>query len=64
MKRLLLALIVAGAVVGIPVYAHHSFEAQYFEEQTLSIEGELVEGVNELPGQGVPLLEQEGWLRQ
>lgn len=43
MKRLLLALIVAGAVVGIPVYAHHSFEAQYFEEQTLSIEGELVE---------------------
>ncbi len=24
----------------------------------------LIEGVNELPGQGVPLLEQEGWLRQ
>ena len=24
----------------------------------------LYEGVNELPGQGVPLLEQEGWLRQ
>src|SRR6267142_31131 len=23
----------------------------------------LIEGVNELPGQGVPLLEQEGWLR-
>jgi len=22
------------------------------------------EAVNELPGQGVPLLEQEGWLRQ
>ncbi len=43
MRRLLLALIVAGALVGIPVYAHHSFAAQYFEEQTLSIEGELVE---------------------
>src|SRR5258707_1374322 len=60
MKRLLLALIVAGALVGIPVYAHHSFAAQYFEEQTLSIEGELVEGVNELPGQGIPLLFLEG----
>jgi len=24
----------------------------------------VYEGVNELPGQGVPLLEQEGWLRQ
>jgi len=24
----------------------------------------LYEGVNELSGQGVPLLEQEGWLRQ
>jgi len=41
-KRLLLALVVAGSL-GIPVYAHHSFAAQYFEDQTISIEGELVE---------------------
>lgn len=43
MKRLLLALIIAGSVIGMPAYAHHSFAAQYFEDQTMSIEGELVE---------------------
>ena len=42
MKRLLLILALA-AVAGIPVYAHHSFAAYYFEERTVSIQGELVE---------------------
>ena len=43
MKRLLLALVVAGSLAGIPIYAHHSFAAQYFEDQTVSIEGTVVE---------------------
>jgi hypothetical protein len=29
-------------VAGVPAYAHHSFPAFYFEDQTVSIEGALV----------------------
>ncbi len=42
-KRLTLMLILAACVAGIPVYAHHSFAAHYFEDQRVTIEGELVE---------------------
>jgi hypothetical protein len=38
------ALGVAGAFVGaLPVYGHHAFAIYYFEEQMISIEGEIVE---------------------
>jgi len=44
MNRAVLALAVAGAfVVGVPAYAHHSFAATYFEDKTLTIEGNVVE---------------------
>lgn len=43
MKRLLLVLGLGLLAVGIPVYAHHSFAVHYFEEQSISIQGELVE---------------------
>jgi hypothetical protein len=43
MKAAILSLIVAVVALCAPVSAHHSFPAHYFEEQTVSIEGELVE---------------------
>ena len=43
MKRTLLAgLVVAGLMAGV-ASAHHSFAATYFEDQTMTIEGELVQ---------------------
>jgi len=44
MKRLLVVLVVAAAaLVGSRAYAHHSFAATYLEDQTVTIEGELVQ---------------------
>src|ERR1700724_3613823 len=46
MKRTLLFLVVAAASVLSPqvkVYAHHSFAATYFEDQTVTVEGKLVQ---------------------
>ena len=45
MKRTLLVLLTAGValVAGSRVQAHHSFAATYFEDQTQSIEGNLVQ---------------------
>ena len=43
MKHFVFALAVAAFVAGIPLYAHHSFAAYYFEQQSISIEGELVD---------------------
>ncbi len=46
MKRTLLFLIVAAASVlstQTKMYAHHSFAATYFEDQTITIEGNLVQ---------------------
>ena len=44
MKRTMLVLLIAGValVAGSRVQAHHSFAATYFEDQTVSIEGNLV----------------------
>jgi hypothetical protein len=39
-KRLLIAVAICTAVA-VPLYAHHSFAAHYFESQIVSIEGEL-----------------------
>jgi hypothetical protein len=44
MKRLLVVVLVAGACsLGSQAYAHHSFAATYLEDQTVTIEGELVQ---------------------
>jgi len=44
MKRYLVVLLVAGAfVLGAQAYAHHSFAATYLEDQSVTVEGELVQ---------------------
>src|SRR5829696_3915893 len=45
MKRTMLVLLIAGValVAGSRVQAHHSFAATYLEDQTVSIEGDLVQ---------------------
>ena len=44
MKRyLVIGLVAAAALVGARAYAHHSFAATYLEDQTVSVEGELVQ---------------------
>ncbi len=44
MKRLLVVLLAAGAIViGTQAYAHHSFAATYLEDQSVTIEGDLVQ---------------------
>jgi hypothetical protein len=43
MKRALLAGAIWFAGAGIGTSAHHSFAAHYFEDQTISLEGQIVE---------------------
>ena len=44
MKRYLVVLLGVGAsIVGAQAYAHHSFAATYLEDQSVTIEGEMVQ---------------------
>ena len=43
MRRTLFALAIATLVAGIPAGAHHSFSRYYFEDQSISLEGEVQE---------------------
>jgi hypothetical protein len=44
MKRGLIVLLIAGAfALGAQAYAHHSFAATYLEDQTVTVEGDLVQ---------------------
>ena len=44
MKRLLVVwVVVMASVLGAQVYAHHTFEATYEEDEAVTIEGELVQ---------------------
>ena len=43
MTRTLLTLVIGTLVAGMPVFAHHSFSAYYFEEQSVTISGEVTE---------------------
>ena len=46
MKRSLCLLLLAGAVVyAVPLLAHHSFAATYFDDKTETVEGNLVQFV-------------------
>ena len=40
---MLFMLALAALVAGIPAYAHHSFATYYFESQSTSVRGEIVE---------------------
>ena len=42
-KSAVFAVVLGAVVAAVPAYAHHSFAAEYFEEQKVSVEGELVE---------------------
>jgi len=42
-KRALLTLLIGAVALGISTSAHHSFAASYLEEQSVSIEGDLVQ---------------------
>jgi hypothetical protein len=54
--------LVAGVVVGAPVFAHHSFAATYLEDQSVTIEGQLVQLLLRNPHSFVHLMvkEQDG----
>jgi hypothetical protein len=43
MPRLLTAFVLAAFFAGLPAQAHHSFSSFYFEDDSVSIEGELFE---------------------
>ena len=43
MRRILLTLALGTLAAGIPVYAHHSFAAFYFEDQSVTIQGAVTE---------------------
>ena len=43
MTRTLLTLVIGTLVAGMPVFAHHSFSSYYFEEQSVTISGEVTE---------------------
>jgi hypothetical protein len=43
MRRHILTLLVATALAGVSAAAHHSFAAYYYEERSVSIEGQVVE---------------------
>jgi len=45
----LLTLVIGTFVAGIPVFAHHSFAAYYYEEQSVTIEGQVKEFVYRNP---------------
>ena len=66
MKAALLTLVVGVAALRAPVVAHHSFAAHYFEEQTVSVEGELVEFEYRAPHAWVRLMapDEKGVLQQ
>jgi hypothetical protein len=43
MRSKLFALLVGAVASGAPLSAHHSFPAHYFEQQTVRVEGDLLE---------------------
>lgn len=49
MTRTVLTLVIGTFIVGIPVFAHHSFAAFYFEDQSVTIQGAVKEFVYRNP---------------
>ena len=60
MKRyLVIGLVAAASLAGAQAYAHHSFAATYLEDQTVTIEGELVQFLFRNPHSFVHLMVKE-----
>ena len=60
MRRFLVMLIAAGtAIMGAQAYAHHSFAATYLEDQTVTIEGEMVQFLFRNPHSFVHIMVKE-----
>jgi Family of unknown function (DUF6152) len=55
-RQVFAALLLCGVVSGIRVLAHHSFAATYIEDQTVTIEGELVQFMYRNPHSFVHLM--------
>jgi uncharacterized protein DUF6152 len=66
MRAGLLTLLVGVVALRAPVSAHHSFPAHYFEDQTVSIDGELVEFEYRAPHAWVRVMapDEKGVLQQ
>ena len=66
MRAALLLLLVGVGTFRAPVFAHHSFPAHYFEDQSVSIEGELVEFEYRAPHAWVRVMapDEKGVLQQ
>jgi hypothetical protein len=66
MTRLLLTLGVAIVLAGSALTAHHSFAAHYFEDQSVAIEGRLVEFAYRSPHSWVYVMakDQDGQLQR
>ena len=62
MKRYLVVLAVAAMTfIGAQAYAHHSFAATYLEDQTVQIEGELVQFLFRNPHSFVHVMVTDRW---
>lgn len=60
MKRYLVVLLAVGGVaIGMQAQAHHSFAATYLEDQTVTVEGELVQFLFRNPHSFVHLMVKE-----
>ena len=59
MKHVLAAVLVGLCLTGARMYAHHSFAAAYFEDQSVTIEGELVQFLFRNPHSFVHVLVKE-----
>jgi hypothetical protein len=60
MKRGLIVMLLAGAVaLSAQAYAHHSFAATYLEDQTVTIEGQLVQFLFRNPHSFVHVMVEE-----
>ena len=60
MKRSCLVLALAALVCQVPAHGHHSFGAFYFEDESISIEGEMVEFEYRNPHAWVHVLVRDG----
>ena len=59
MKLVVAAVLVGLCVTSVRMYAHHSFAAAYFEDQSVTIEGELVQFLFRNPHSFVHVLVKE-----
>ena len=59
MKHVVAAVLVGLCVTSARIYAHHSFAAAYFEDQSVTIEGELVQFLFRNPHSFVHVLVKE-----